>query len=153
MKDIQKRYHLQPFSPLISLKQSLQQDYHNILLKEGEFWSKKSRINWLNFGDANTNFFHTFVIMRRKLNRIFSLKNSVGEWISNETQLLKLILDHFKQTYTKDFSTTYVHCLSMHHHIIPSEDHPKLIEPLCEREIILAVKSFIPFMAPGPNGF
>lgn len=45
LKGIQKRYPLHPFSPLISLEQSLQHDHQSILTKEREFWSKKSRIN------------------------------------------------------------------------------------------------------------
>lgn len=41
---------------LLDLEQDLIKEYNDILKREEEFWKLKSRINWLNEGDANTNF-------------------------------------------------------------------------------------------------
>lgn len=63
---------------LQNLETQLSLEYSHILHIEEEFWQLKSRINWLNEGDANTKFYHLFTLHRRRRNRINALQDSVG---------------------------------------------------------------------------
>lgn len=44
-----------------------QLNLESALCKEDEFWREKSRIKWHSNGDRNTNFFHTYAKIIRKL--------------------------------------------------------------------------------------
>ncbi|KAF7801847.1 reverse transcriptase [Senna tora] len=49
-----------------------------VLRCEEELWASKSRMDWLSLGDANTKFFHTYVLGRRRHNIINGLSDSGG---------------------------------------------------------------------------
>jgi len=66
---------------LLNLECQLRQEYFEVLQYEEEFWSVKSRYNWLIQGDRNTRFFHTSALIQRRRNRIVCLKDSLGNWI------------------------------------------------------------------------
>lgn len=67
----------------------LKRDLYNAYRDEDVYWSQKSRINWLKFGDQNTAFFHASTIQRQGFNRIAKLKDDEGVWIENEEQIAK----------------------------------------------------------------
>ena len=46
----------------------------------------KAQVNWLVLGERNTSFYHASVINRRRMNRITSLKDSVGNCITKENR-------------------------------------------------------------------
>lgn len=74
MKGIQIKLQSQQNSYLTSLERILQNDLNGLLLKEKQYWAIKSRINWINFGDPNTSFFHNSTLKRRRANKIHFLK-------------------------------------------------------------------------------
>ncbi|KAF3651507.1 hypothetical protein FXO38_16581 [Capsicum annuum] len=74
---IQKSPHYQNSSFLQQLENKLLFDYDGLLKCEEDFWKTKSRISWLTEGDANTAFFHSSTIDRRRRNRIIELKDEV----------------------------------------------------------------------------
>lgn len=65
-------YHRSMF--LQKLEKELINDYNVLLRMEEDYWKLKSRITWLNKGDASTKFVHTSTLVRRRRNRIVSLK-------------------------------------------------------------------------------
>ena len=58
-------------------------------------WKLKSRVDWLNEGDVNTKFFHSYASARRNSKSIWALQNQHGELIEDETQLNRLGALHF----------------------------------------------------------
>lgn len=81
MEGTQRALSLCPNSFLVNLEQQLNREFLDLLLLDEEFWASKSRIMWLNLGDTNTTFFHASVINRRRQNKIFSIKDNLGNWI------------------------------------------------------------------------
>ena len=81
---------------LIQLEKSLIDEYNLIMQQEEEYWTLKSRLNWAAYGDSNTSFFHVSMLVRRHRNKIRMLKNSVGEWITNEEGVKEYILSALK---------------------------------------------------------
>lgn len=51
-------------------------------------------------GDRNTHFFHLSTIIRRKKNRIVSIKNEVGESFSKLEEISLVFLDYYKSLFS-----------------------------------------------------
>ena len=81
LRGIQTRIAEGPNSHLLNLESHLRKEYFEVIQHEEEFWSVKSRYNWLIHGDRNTSFFHTSALIRRRRNRILCLKDSLGNWV------------------------------------------------------------------------
>ena len=77
----------------MELERVIQRELNEVLNQEQELWALKSRMNWKVLGDRNTSssFFHVSTIVRRRRNRISCLKNSVGEWIQEKTQIMSFV--------------------------------------------------------------
>ena len=69
---------------LIDLEKDLRREYAEVLRIEEEFWIMKSRVEMLVNGDRNTSFYHTSIIAQKRRNKIVSLRDGNGYWISNE---------------------------------------------------------------------
>ena len=67
--------------------------------QEEEYWTLKSRLNWVAYGDRNTSFFHVSTLVRRYRNKIRSIKNSVEEWITNEEEVKNFILSEYQKLF------------------------------------------------------
>lgn len=51
-------------------------------------------------------FFHVSTLVRRHKNKIQSLKNSVGEWTTNEEKVKNLILSEFQELFQAGLLTS-----------------------------------------------
>jgi hypothetical protein len=144
---------LHPSSSLISLDKTLKMEFQTILRLEEEFWALKSRVGWVVEGDRNTSFFHTSTIVRRKFNKISRIRNSLGEWVEDRTQVMNLIQKGFLDL----FSTSHVSSLCgfnppSHAPSISSSEAICLVTPPSPDEIKASLWSLKPFKAPGPDG-
>ena len=80
--------------------------------RKGKYWAHeitsqrlKSRVLWINKGDANTNFFHSFTSARRNYNAIWSLNDKYGNVVSEDAPLKQLRKEHFSDLFQDDGST------------------------------------------------
>jgi hypothetical protein len=62
-----------------------------LLEQEEVHWQQRSRVNWLQYGDRNTSFFHSFASARRKKNFIKKLRGEDGDWVEGTDQLKPLV--------------------------------------------------------------
>lgn len=119
---------------------------------EEDFWKLKLRILWLNNEDANTKFFHISSLQRRYRNRITSLRDGVGNYITNE-ELIKIhIIDFYQSLYSTKITSSNCRFLIGNHPVVPPETASTLIAPLSRKEVVDTILSFKPLKAPGPNG-
>ena len=95
LKGIQKALANNPSRFLIRLDKQLSEEYWEVNQQEEEFWSVKSRYNWLIQGDRNTAFFHTSTLIRRKRNKISCLKDRLGNIIHKMEEIVGLLRDGF----------------------------------------------------------
>lgn len=95
IQDIQKSDNYYHSSFLRNLEKDLLADFNLILKMEEDCWKLKSRGNWLNEGDVNTKFFHTTTIIRRKENRIATLRMENNSYIYDQGGIITQTYDFF----------------------------------------------------------
>uniref|UniRef100_A0A2N9HHK0 Reverse transcriptase domain-containing protein n=1 Tax=Fagus sylvatica TaxID=28930 RepID=A0A2N9HHK0_FAGSY len=142
-----------PSESLYRIEKSLREDYFVILKLEEELWALKSRVGWVVEGDRNTKFFHTSTIVRRRANKIVRLRNSVGEWIT-DNDLIRL---HIQQGFVDLFSTSHLHppsgfCLPMWAPRISDQEALSLTAHVDANDVKRSLWSLKAFKAPGPDG-
>ena len=100
LNGIQKVVGVRPSSFLLELEKELLGELDTILRQEEELWALKSRVNWLIQGDRNTAFYHVSTLVRRKRNKISSIKDRMGEWLHDENEVKEFIREGFSSIYT-----------------------------------------------------
>lgn len=81
---------------LFSLINQLWQEYNSIVKYEEAYWFQHAKSKWINLGDLNTRFFHSFAIFRRRKNRITALQDAAGNWLYDDYDLRELVLNFYK---------------------------------------------------------
>lgn len=130
---------------LQTLEVDLSQELNRLLQLEHDLWQLKSRVNWLNNGDANTKFFHISVLNRRRKNRILALRDQGGNWIEGRDNLEFHIINFFKNLFTMDLIACPQQGLYAPSRFVPPAVHVLLEQPLTRGEISSALNSFKPF--------
>ncbi|XP_026450373.1 uncharacterized protein LOC113350449 [Papaver somniferum] len=72
-----------------------------------ELMRAKSRVKWIKEGGANTAFFHTTMRMRRTFNHISELENDEGNLITNQDQIVDVLVNHYKMKF-EEKNVTFV---------------------------------------------
>ena len=122
--------------------------------QEQEYWALKSRLNWAAFGDSNTSFFHVSTLVRRHRNKIQSLKNFVGEWITNDEGVENLILLGFKEIFqTECLASSRASKIQEFCCCTFTEEEQATLDALVlDEEIRQGLWALKPFKALGPDG-
>lgn len=84
---------------LLMIKE-LERDIERMKIHEEIHWKQRARANWLNHGDRNTSFFHTFASERRRKNHIKGLMSELGEWKSDAHGMSDIVLRYFQLLFT-----------------------------------------------------
>ncbi|GJS94302.1 reverse transcriptase [Tanacetum coccineum] len=115
-----------PYTPKnFHSQRMLLKELESTWLRAEMYWHQQSRVNWLNYGDHNSCFFHLYAIQRGQKNIISGLKNSQGEW--DVINVLDPVV----------FETMNIHLQS----------------PITDSEIHKTTKQFGGLKAPGEDGF
>lgn len=103
LSDLQSRAHITD----IREEERIILDNIEVLMKrERMFWEQRNKSIWIPSNDKNTHIFHLSVLHRRNKNRIITLKNECGEWISDHEKIRDLLVSHFQQVFTADNSVS-----------------------------------------------
>ena len=95
IKGIQSALASNPNQFLINLERQLTTEYSQFLNLEDEYWSTKSRYNWIIQGDRNIALFHTFTMVKRGKNKIVCIKDNLGNWVEDPGAIANVIKDSF----------------------------------------------------------
>ena len=150
----QKALASRPSDFLLNLEKQLIEEYFIILLQEEKYWALKSRLNAAMFGDHNTNFFHVSTLVRRHKNKIRCLKDSLGNWITDEIEIKRHINCGFEKLYTSELcmSPMFSAVTSFSCCFLSAENCLSISSGITDEEIRAALWSLKPFKAPGPDG-
>ncbi|KAK8663208.1 hypothetical protein V6N13_025087 [Hibiscus sabdariffa] len=72
---------------LLKLEQKLLTKLESLLDHEEQLWKQKSQLDWIQFGDKNTKFFHAKAISRCRRKNITMLKIDSNEWCNDQVRL------------------------------------------------------------------
>ena len=104
--------------------------------------------------DRNISSFHVSTLARKKRNMINAIKNEVGDWITEERE----VMNHFREGFIKLYSTSQVKAKWINDkwtrwqiRLIEEEKY-SLDSPITAEEITTTLWSLKAFKAPGPNG-
>ncbi|KAL4632625.1 hypothetical protein ACB092_04G064900 [Castanea dentata] len=96
LNGIQKAISSRPSSNLLEIEKQLQRELEIILDQERDIWALKSKVKWMIQGDRNTSFYHMSTLVRRSRSRISAIKNSVGDWLYDERDVMEHIRGGFE---------------------------------------------------------
>ncbi|GMI84759.1 hypothetical protein HRI_002145200 [Hibiscus trionum] len=120
--------------------------------REELYWEQRARANWLNNGDRNTSFFHSFASQRRNRNRIRKLRGANDEIIDSDEGIFAAVVEYFKSLYmTKgvDDPSTILDEIDA---CVSSEMNRSLLRTFSRDEVLVAVRSMGPLKASGKDG-
>lgn len=78
MDGIMRAIDATPTVSLLKLEKKSKKEWMEVLMQEEVMCLQKSRVDWLRYGDRNTKFFHTMILVRRRHNKIEMLKDCEG---------------------------------------------------------------------------
>lgn len=137
---------------LAQLEADVRDEPKNLLDHEELLWGQKTRCDWLQFSDQNTEFFHSRTVRQRKFNFIHALRNENGESCLDQEVLQDEAVQYFENLYGE--RTTPIRGLSTN--LFPcfnSQDIAFLSRVITEEEIKKALFDMTPLKAPGIDSF
>jgi len=154
LKEVQDLLDVTQSDALLMKEEQLFKEFDTILEQEETIWFQKSREKFISLGDRNTTFFHTSTIIRRRRNRIESLKDDEDKWISDKEELERLAVAYYTRLYPLvDVSEVRERLPTGGFTGLSTFEKEQLDKPFTLEEVVVAVKSMGRFKAPGPDGF
>jgi len=123
-----------------------------LLSQDDAYWRQRAKAHWYKDGDRNTKFFHASATARRKVNRISSLDDDVGNKIISEQGLQEVARSYFVnifQQQASDFSSV----IDVINPSISANDNDLLTAPFNKVEFRDAIFSMHPDKCSGPDGY
>ena len=121
---------------------NLQGKRNTIVLDKEETWILKSRAIWLECGDENTKFFHSYARGRKVLNTIWILEDSMGRTHETFEDMASLGFEHFQQLFQAPEGSQLMeimHIAQVFPHFVGEEDNLSLMEEVIEEELKMAL--------------
>ena len=151
---VQRALASEPSASLVNLENHLLKELDVVLEQEKDLWALKSRINWMVLGDRNTSFYHVSAIARRKRNLITTIKDEVGEWLTEERDVANHIREGFIKLYTtsQEVVAGDISYNQQWQAKLIDVEKESISHMVTDEEISIAVWSLKAFKAPGPDG-
>lgn len=119
--------------------------------QQNSYWRQRAKEFWLQDRDNNTKYFHNDVKRRRRNNIITRLKDSVGNWVTEQKDLEALVTQHYLNLFESKRGNMNV-VLNCIPHSITQEQNRLLMRKVNKEEVRLALFSMNPDKSPGPDG-
>lgn len=124
------------------------------LLAQEEIMEKqRSRVAWLKEGDRNTKFFQAKAKERASVNKIFGLRSSDGELITEQEQLETMASNFYQELFSAQLESSPEGILAHVPRRVTEEMNEILKAPFTAKEVERALFMMGPNKAPGPDGF
>jgi hypothetical protein len=124
----------------------------DVLSRQEAFWQEKARLNWQLEGDKNTKYFHMKANLRRKRNRIDSIRDPQGNVQHEEEKIEQVFLEHFQNLFTCQNTYNIHDTVKVVKGKITPDMHKDLSEEFTRAEVYQAIKDMKALAAPGPDG-
>lgn len=128
----------------------------NLLGEEEIYWRQRARVEWLQWGDRNSRWFHQRATQRRKYNHMEGLMDANGDYVQEEEGMVKVISAYFNEVFASNQKHDSVELQWFLDHVQPGLDveaKAMLNMRYTEEELLVALKQMHPTKAPGEDGF
>ena len=71
----------------IQLRNATRAEFNELVCQEEAYWHQQAKVSWLQSSDRNTKIFHVVASQRSRSNEILKLKDSNGNWVSQQFDL------------------------------------------------------------------
>ncbi|XP_077228466.1 uncharacterized protein LOC143861423 [Tasmannia lanceolata] len=132
-------------------EKAIREKFIRIAKQEESLFHQKSRVNWLNLGDSNTEFFHSAMSMRRNQNQIQAIEDQNGELCTKPQGIADILVNHFSCLLNHNISM--IGDLPEPQYKLSSDEAHDLVKPFGAEEIKEVVFNCDGNRAPGPDGF
>jgi hypothetical protein len=123
----------------------------DLLAREETMMKQRSRVQWLAEGDRNTSFFHARARERARSNKITSLKNDDGNFVSSQSELESLASNFYSSLFTAQEQTTPEVITQFIQPKVSEVMNERLCAPVTNEEIENALFMMHPNKSPGPT--
>ncbi|XP_062113347.1 uncharacterized protein LOC133824478 [Humulus lupulus] len=120
----------------------------------GSFLRKKSKIEWLQFGNENSSYFHAYMKQRKRANRITSYMTEDGRVEDSYPKVINHFVEHFKTALgCPNKATGNIDSITDLGSTLSVEDQLALIKPFSSKDVKAAMFSISSIKSLGPDGF
>ena len=130
----------------------LKSEVSELLRLEEKMWQQRSHVHWMVSGDRNSKYFHNRASQRFRRNNISELRNSEGELVSGDENILAMVIDYYSSLFTSSGPVGIEDVVQFTKLMVTAEMNSNLIGSFSREEVELALKQMAPLKAPGPNG-
>ncbi|KAL9672534.1 hypothetical protein QQ045_028785 [Rhodiola kirilowii] len=126
------------------------------LHREEILWQQRSRVTWLQDGDNNSKFFHTYATSRKKRNIISILQRNNSTEATDLEESKAIIIDYYTNLFRSSHSVPQdllkrkLSCIGRK---VTDRHNSALLMPFSANEVTKAVFELHPSKAPGRDGF
>lgn len=139
---------------LLKLEKTLKKEMEVVLKQEETLWFQKSRMEALKDGDCNTRYFHLSTVIRRKQNRIETLQDGNGVWVTDGEEIKAMVLEFWSNMFREENSNgPQQKLLNDYFPRLSGEEWNAFNRPFANCEVKAALMDMKPYKAPGPDGF
>ena len=159
LNDLEKKLSLNFDETLLKQKSHLKSELEIIATEKANGAHIRARAKYIEKGEKQTNYFLSLEKIRANNNTITCLKNEQGEMIREQSEIMKIQSNFYKELYKEDTNTnnrpeTYIQ------DFLGDTEMPKISEnmkyecdlPITEEEVSLAIKQLNNGSAPGSDG-
>ena len=129
----------------------IRKEINELLDVEEIKWHQRSRVQWYQKGDRNTQFFHHKASQRKKKNEIIGLWDKEGRWCEGMGDIANVAADYFRELFTTSSPTRDNEVVDLIPRKITEEMNEHLTKESHKEEVVQAIHSMHPTKAPGPD--
>ncbi|XP_062114340.1 uncharacterized protein LOC133825405 [Humulus lupulus] len=121
----------------------------------GSYLRQKSKIEWIQFGNENSSYFHAYIKQRKRANRIASNVTEDGRVEDSYPKVISHFINHFKSVLGCPNKATgnVAYAITNLGPVLSIEDQLELIKPFSNKDVKAALFSISSIKSPGPDGF
>ncbi|XP_028549984.1 uncharacterized protein LOC110097240 [Dendrobium catenatum] len=71
-------------------------ELNSTLARLSTWWKQRAKVKWINEGDQNSKFFHSFASARRNVNFIASIKDELGILVDKKNEIEEVLIQYFR---------------------------------------------------------
>lgn len=103
--------------------------------KEEVYWAQRARLNWLQYGDRNSSFFHRVAVAHHNRNRIHRFEDGLGQWTTRAEEMLSVAVKYFEKLFTASDSGSDDQVLGLVEERITRNMNDVLLKPFTKDDI------------------